>query len=332
MKPTTPKILVLLVSVSLLPTACGPKAELVSTRSRRVDEKGRLDAVLVESMYSTQGMHGRQMLYEVDLLNSRRQPVQAAMRSYRNREGHVAAGKTVMAEEVTGTPNHVAVRIPVAYLSLTPGDLPAYARVRLTEIGGDAQTEEIVQLPVAAADIAGPSDAVAGGAYVASSDASDESFDEPAERRGREERYAAAGAREGARPPRRARENDDSGTGDRGARRSTRRANRGGGQAASAEYEGSAWAASESARTPRAPRDAQWRDDGEPGAVEPRREMEREVRGAPQADSMARLEASVRANPNDVQTQLRLRLEYLSANREADALATIPGTSQDNQE
>jgi len=329
------------VSIAVLQCACGPKAELIATRSRRVQEKGVLDSVLVESMYSTKGLHGQQMLYEVGLLDARRAPVQSQMRSYRNREGQVAAGKTVMAEEVTGTPNHVEVKIPLRYMGLKESDLPAYARVRLTTVDGSSSAEDVVELPVTPVDVAG---AGASDFADASSSPAGETGEGVSTVDGSAERETSRAAYATGSPASEAaddwndgggRARNESPWGDAGENQDREDRSRRDVERPGSTRTRSAPEESETARQEKEPSEI---PRGRRGATvdQPRDESELDRRGAPrnggEADEIAALEAQVREDPNEIWDQMRLRLKYLASGREADALAPVPGTSPEKQE
>ncbi|HPF37529.1 MAG TPA: hypothetical protein P5081_14970 [Phycisphaerae bacterium] len=320
-------------------TSCGPHVNLVATRSRRVEkDDGRVDAVLVESMYTTNGLHGRQMLYEVDVLDSMKRPVPAKKSGYRNAKGFVAGSRTVMAEEVTGEPSHVMVQIPINMLGIGERQLPAYARVRLTPSEeGTAPAETIIELPVRSPDVAG----MGGEEYVAADGTaptadeerlargpeaddrdswSDESVDRPRERHDRTSRDADTERRSDAAP---SRDRDVSSGREADAPRNT-------------DDDSTRWSPNHEPerRQETSERRNAAHDDRQPRRNASRRETPTPARDAqisPRSRELAELEATVRQSPDDLQSQMRMRLLYLAERREAEALAPTPGASPETR-
>lgn len=325
-------------------TSCGPRVELMATRSRRIEKEGRLDAVLVESMYTTKGMHGQQFVYEVGVLDSTKRPVMAKRTSYRNSKGQVAGSRTVRAEEVTGEPSHVAVNIPVNMIAMGERQLPAFARVSLVSVQGDLAAETVVRLPLGSPDVlamggepasypesgAGP-DATSDDKSVAVASSADRRDDWEDES---ESRYEPPS--EDRDEPRRNnnrrnafRDRNDASTTEQ------RTGDRKQGAAETGDGDLTYWTPNREpvpkretpARTPRA--DSTTHDDRvkrlTPDRDESERYREPNRSVDSRADEITRLESAVRRSPNDIQTQMRLRMLYLADHREADALAPIDG-------
>lgn len=362
MIPRKYAILLFALMTTLL-ASCGPHVDLIATRSRRVEkDNGRIDAILVESMYKTKGLHGQQMLYEVDVLDSMKRPVNATRSSYRNTEGHVAGSRTVMAEEVTGEPSHVIVQIPVNVLGIGERQLPAYARVRLASSQGEPAAEAIVQLPLSGPDVA----SMGGEPVYAGAENETTQTDE--------QRVALGGGRGSGEPwadesesrkTTASRDRPSSKTYDDVPERSAppRDSYR------DARSEPDASRADASRREPavdNTPDASGTSDDGltywspdrqpirrgeEDAATTRRRDGAHDDRVArreparndkpeartptppvnPRADEIADLESAVSRSPNDIRTQMRLRMLYLAERREADALAPIAGADPDTQ-
>lgn len=304
-------------------------------------------------MYKTNGLHGQQMLYEVDVLDSMKRPVNATRNSYRNAEGHVAGSRTVIAEEVTGEPSHVLVEIPVNMLGLGERQLPAFARVRLASSQGEAAAEALVELPLKAPDVAG----MGGESAYAASDAPGPGSEEErlALGSGRDSREPWADESESRNTSKRRKQPAEESPGDDPARKAPVRESY-------ADRRSEPDRSREDTSSPepsRSPDDdlTYWSPNREPvrrhdddasassrknGAHDDRIRHEAARSDAtaepsakapvnPRVAEIAELESVVRQSPNDIRAQMRLRILFLAERREADALAPIAGTDPSTQ-
>lgn len=339
---------------------CGPHVDLVATRSRRIEKDGKLDSVVVESMYMTHGHHGDQLLYEVDVLDSMKRPVMATHRHFRNEKGQVAGSRIVLGEEQSGEPSHVDVEIPVSMLGAGQRELPAYAQVHLMPVNGGPGAETTIELPLAPPDVEG----MGGPPAYAAADQTAEKGSEEKPVQG--DRYAARDSDERRDPWRNEPEpesngrwhdrvvpDDASGNADRrdepGRADRDETATRGGDDAYAAREAGPA-------STDTSSRDDEltyWTTDRKP--LPPRRDTPKASRptvaphddrvqkgdsrrrrnddgtsrrppAGPYEAEVAELQSAVLQSPNDIEKQLRLRMLYLAQHREGQALAPIEGT------
>lgn len=324
---------------------CGPHVDLVATRSRRIEDNGRLKAVLVESMYMTKGLHGEQMEYDVGVLDSAKRPVMARQSSYRNSRGQIAGSRTVLAEEVTGTPSIVAVEIPVNVLGMGERDLPAFAHVTLSPVNGEAKgAETTIELPLAPPDVF----AMGGPASPAPVDTDNREAEptsnqyasrtDDAERDPWNDRRDAAPRRpqrESFDDPQRRDDNLESAERSEETADSTQPSRK----SDTAQDDLTYWTPdrkpikreTESTPPSRAGRSAHddrlARNDAPPAPPE-RAPEGRSARDPYQAE-IDDLEPAVRNNPNDLERQMRLRMLYLAQHRESAALAPIGAADSD---
>lgn len=145
--PTT----VLLAVLSGLSGGCVlPSVRLERAVCTPVVREGVLDSLRFTADFTARGLAGEQLIYEVVLVNGRLEPIPSRDHRYRNKAGHIAAGKTLL---VGGEPwefKDVTVSLPATQLELRRSDLPVLAEFSLYRTDGTCLARQLADVRITA--------------------------------------------------------------------------------------------------------------------------------------------------------------------------------------
>ncbi len=138
---------ILLVGMSV-GCALSPRVEFLQVTCDRVQRGGDLQAVSFGSSIKAHGLAGQQVIYRVDLVDSRLRPLRSANDRFRNAAGNVAASKSLFVHESPSTFEDVRVTIPVVELEIHTRDRPVLAEFRVCLPNGECLAQETAVVPV----------------------------------------------------------------------------------------------------------------------------------------------------------------------------------------
>ena len=127
-----------------------PRAEFLRAECRRVQRDGELGAVAFTSRVATNRLAGQQLIFKVNLVDSRYQPIRSGDGRYEDAAGNVAASKALMVLESPWTFERVEVSIPADELEVDADDRPVFARFGIYDPEGAPLAQTIARLPLPA--------------------------------------------------------------------------------------------------------------------------------------------------------------------------------------
>lgn len=152
-----------------------PHVRFMNAECQPVAKQARLEAVVFASAFEAQGFAGEQLIYRVNLLNSRYGPVKSRNGRYEDAAGNVAATKALVVQEGPSIVQRIQVTIPAQELELQSQDLPAWAAFGLYRPDGVCVAERLAPLPaLRALDSEWPSGPLASGSQATSKPYTDE--------------------------------------------------------------------------------------------------------------------------------------------------------------
>lgn len=136
----------------LLGTGCSsavtPQVRLLGARCVRVQSAGEGEAIAFIAAIEAREAVGRQLIYRVEVFDSRSLPVRSWTDPYQTASGHVGAGKSLMVLTTPWRDDAVTVSIPIAELELRTVDLPAWATIGVYLADGTCAAQERLMLPL----------------------------------------------------------------------------------------------------------------------------------------------------------------------------------------
>lgn len=130
-------------------TGCtGQKVALVSPRAEPVVDKHSLTAIQFASSVNTRGMAGEQLVFEARLLDRDDRPIPSKNDRFRNADGDVAAGRTLMVFESPWSVVDLRVSIPAEELELSGAKLPLKAELALYRPTRERLAAATLDLPI----------------------------------------------------------------------------------------------------------------------------------------------------------------------------------------
>ncbi len=141
-------VLGMLVAVAMA-VGCSPSVKFMRTECLYIPERAGPGSVAFVSTFEARNLTNEQLVYHVTLERSGDRPVRAPGTQYRDKDGRVAATRSVICFNSPSTFENTRVAIPVGQLGVTPEDRSVTAVFAVNRADGTTLATDRLPLPLA---------------------------------------------------------------------------------------------------------------------------------------------------------------------------------------
>jgi len=123
-------------------------AEFVAVRCVPQAGPQRVEAFSFQAVADVRGYEGQQVVYKVEVVDYRGQPIRSGDTRYATTDGNVAASRSYLVADTPQRLDRLRVSIPVDELELEQNHLPAGARFTVADAAGQVLATAYCQVPI----------------------------------------------------------------------------------------------------------------------------------------------------------------------------------------